>query len=82
MIDPGNFNRTFSRMTKRAGIEHANPHSLRHTFATRSLEAGIDLKTLQEIMGHSSMTITGDVYAHVMIERKVEAMNKLNDIMI
>jgi len=82
LIDPGNFNRTFSRMTKRAGIEHANPHSLRHTFATRSLEAGIDLKTLQEIMGHSSMTITGDVYAHVMIERKVEAMNKLNDIMI
>lgn len=82
LIDPGNFNRTFTRMTKRAGIEHANPHSLRHTFATRSLETGISLKILQELMGHSSMAITSDVYAHVMLERKIEEMNKLNDIIL
>ena len=82
LIDPGNFNRTFTRMTKRAGIEHANPHALRHTFATRSLEAGIDLKTEQELMGHSSMSVTSDVYTHVMIERKIGEMNKLNDIII
>ncbi len=81
LIDPANFNRTFSRMAKRAGIGHANPHCLRHTFATRSLEVGMDLKTVQELMGHSSIKVTGDTYMHVMIDRKVEEMKKLNDIM-
>ena len=58
-----------------------NPHSLRHTFATRSLEAGIDLKTVQEVMGHSSIKVTGDTYMHVMTDRKIEEMRKLNEIL-
>ncbi len=81
IIDPGNYNRTLSRISKRAGVAHVNPHSLRHTFATRCLESGIDLKVLQELMGHSSITVTGDVYAHVMVDRKIEEMKKLNNIM-
>lgn len=80
LIDPGNFNRTFSRMIKKAGIAHANLHSLRHTFATRSLEAGVNIKVLQELMGHSSMSVTADVYSHVMTEVKIEEMKKLGDI--
>ena len=80
-IDPSNFNRTLSRMSKRAGINKVNPHSLRHTFATRSLEAGIDLKTVQEVMGHSSIKVTGDTYMHVMTDRKTEEMRKLNEIL-
>lgn len=80
LIDPGNFNRTFARMIKKAGIAHANLHSLRHTFATRSLEAGMNIKILQELMGHSSMSVTADVYSHVMTEVKIEEMKKLGDI--
>ena len=82
LIDPGNFNRTFDRMIKRAGIEHTNLHALRHTYATRSLESGIDMRVLQELMGHSSMSVTADVYSHVLLERKVEEMKKLENLFI
>ena len=81
LIDPANFNRTFSRMAKRAGIKPVNPHCLRHTFATRSLEVGMDLKTVQELMGHSSIKVTGDTYMHVMVDRKIEEMSKLNNML-
>ncbi len=45
-------------------------HSLRHTFATRAAEAGIDLNTLKNIMGHSSLSMTADLYSHVMEDQK------------
>lgn len=41
----------------------------------------MDLKTVQEIMGHSSIKITGDTYMHVMVDKKIEEMKKLNDIL-
>lgn len=73
-IEPGNFNRRFYKLVKSAGIPHANPHCLRHSFATRGLELGIDIKTMQELLGHSSVALTGDIYTHVMIEQKKDAM--------
>jgi len=81
IIDPTNFNRTFARMLKRAGVEHASPHSLRHTFATRCLEAGVHIKAVQQFLGHSSMSMTSDVYSHVLMDRKIEEMAKLNDML-
>lgn len=80
MIDPGNFNRKFYKLVKKADIPHANPHCMRHTFATRGLESGIDLKTMQELLGHSSITVTGDTYTHVLLDKKKAEMDKLNDI--
>lgn len=73
-IEPGNFNRKFYKLVKGAGISHANPHCLRHSFATRGLELGIDIKTMQELLGHSSVALTGDIYTHVMLEQKKGAM--------
>ena len=78
MIDPGNFSRKFYKLIKEAGLPHANPHCLRHTFATRGLESGIDLKTMQELLGHSSILVTGDTYTHVLLDKKRNEIDKLN----
>ena len=59
---------------KRAGIEKISSHGLRDTFATRCAESGMDIKTLQEILGHSDIKQTLGIYVHCMPERKREQM--------
>lgn len=68
-----------SRITKNLGLEGVHIHTLRHTFATRCLEKGIDLKIVQEILGHSSINMTANLYTHVLPETKKEAIMKLSD---
>ena len=79
-IDPGNYNRKFYKIIEAAGIPKANPHSLRHSFATRALEAGVDLKTTQELLGHSSIDITANLYTHALMEHKREEVQKLKSV--
>ena len=71
------YQRSFDLLLKELKIEHRGFHSLRHTFATRALECGMDVKTLSEILGHKSPTITLNRYAHSMMDHKKEMMNKL-----
>ena len=74
------YQRSFELLQKRLGIERKGFHSLRHTFATRALECGMDVKTLSEILGHKNATVTLNRYAHSMMEHKKEMMNKLGKI--
>lgn len=67
----------FAEYIKIIGISHANYHSLRHTFATRCVEAGFEIKSLSEILGHSSVNITLNKYVHSSLDLKVANMNKL-----
>lgn len=67
----------FERLTEKAGVRKLNFHALRHTFATRAIECGMDIKTLSEIMGHKNASITLNRYAHSMMDTKIEMMNKL-----
>lgn len=58
-------------------FENVTPHALRHTFATRAFENGMKPKTVQEILGHNSLSMTMDLYTHVTENVKVEEMKKL-----
>ncbi len=58
-------------------FEHITPHTFRHTFATRSIERGVDPKVLQKILGHSTYAMTMDIYAHVLPDTKANEMQKL-----
>lgn len=66
-----------AKLTKQAGIENFSMHTLRHTFATRCIEAGMRPKTLQQILGHSSINITMNLYVHVTEEEKMKEIQKL-----
>lgn len=76
-VEPRTMQNRFKRYLKDCGIEDANFHSLRHTFATRCVEAGFDVKTLSEILGHSSVKITLDKYVHSSMDLKRMNMEKL-----
>lgn len=57
---------------------HLTPHQLRHGFATILFEAGIDEKDAQELLGHSSISVTRDTYTHIRRTRKEQTAEKLN----
>ncbi|MMZ60965.1 Tyrosine recombinase XerD [compost metagenome] len=63
----------FERICKRSGLPKLPIHSLRHTCAVLMLEAGSDMKYVQEQLGHGSIQITSDVYSH--ISKKIEQRN-------
>ena len=71
------YQRGFELLLKKLHIPHRGFHSLRHTFATRALECGMDVKTLSEILGHKNPNVTLTRYAHSMMEHKAAMMNKL-----
>lgn len=71
------YQKSFSDLLKREGIAHKGFHSLRHTFATRALQCGMDVKTLSEILGHKNTEITLNRYVHSYMEHKRSMMNKL-----
>lgn len=68
----------FERLLKKLNIRRLGFHSLRHTFATRAIECGVDYKTLSVLMGHANAMITINRYAHSMMDMKIKAINKLS----
>lgn len=68
----------FKKLLKEAGLQNIRFHNLRHTFATRCLECGIELKIVSKILGHSTIQITADLYTHVTNRAMQKAMTKFN----
>lgn len=63
-------------------IRDFHPHSIRHTFATRCAERGIDVKVAQKLLGHSNITITLNIYTHVAEAKKMKEIEKFGDVCI
>lgn len=76
-VEPRTMQNRYHAMLKKAGLPSINYHSLRHMFATNSLQAGFDIKTLSEILGHASVETTLRAYVHSSMERKAVCMNLL-----
>ena len=76
-VSPRTYDYRFHRILKESDIRSLNFHSLRHTFATRCVQSGIDIKTLSEILGHSNVSTTLNTYVHPSIEMKRNQIIKL-----
>ena len=76
--EPRTIQRLFKKILISADVNERKFHTTRHTFATRALELGVDIKTLSEILGHSNVSITLNIYAHSMLEQKKIAIDKMN----
>lgn len=75
------YQRSFELLLKRLEISHHGFHSLRHTFATRAIECGMDVKSLSEILGHKNPTITLKRYVHSFMEHKKEYVNRIGKLL-
>lgn len=79
-IEPRTMQNRFKAIMERCGIQDAHFHTLRHTFATRCIEVGFDMKSLSEILGHANVSITLNRYVHPSMELKQKNMDKLSEL--
>ena len=77
-VEPRTMQNKFKKYLLEANISDVNFHATRHTFATRCIEVGFDVKTLSEILGHANVNITLNRYVHSSFELKRSNMNKLS----
>jgi len=66
-------------LLERAGLPDVRFHDLRHSVATILFAAGVDLKVISELLGHSSIAVTSDVYAHLLPDMQRTVVNKMDD---
>lgn len=76
-MEPRSMNNKLRYILESCGLPRLHFHVLRHTFATRCVEKNFDIKTLSEILGHSSVTITLNRYVHISLEQKRKNMDLL-----
>ena len=80
IVDPDTFTRHFRQLGREAGLpipKGFGPHALRHGWATYALKAGIHLKVVQERLGHTSITTTGNTYSHLTATMQEDAAQRI-----
>jgi len=81
-MSPRTYEYRYHKILSECGLPNINYHALRHTFATRCIEAGVDVKSLSEILGHSNVNITLNTYVHSSMELKRNQLEKLSSLTI
>ncbi len=77
LIEPRNYQYHFKNYMKELHMEWIHFHTLRHTFATRAIESGMDMKSLSEMLGHAGVGITMDRYVHSSVEEKKRQIERM-----
>jgi integrase len=78
VVEPRNLLRVIETATKKIGLDGVGAHTLRHSAATAWLEAGVHIKQVSDLLGHSSVAITGDVYGHGSDQSARDAVDGLS----
>ena len=76
-VEPRNYQYKFKEILKKSKIKRYKFHTLRHTFATNCIEAGMDIKSLSEILGHADVSITLNIYVHSSDKTKRKYLEKI-----
>lgn len=79
-VNKRTFEYRYHKILKNAGVRDINYHALRHSFATRCIECGVDVKSLSEFMGHSNVSVTLNTYVHSSMDLKKMQIEKLNNL--
>ncbi len=80
--EPRNYRKIYKTLLKKLKIKTTTFHALRHTFATRLIENKIDIKTISELLGHSSTNITISIYVHSEYSTKRKAIKSLDNLIL
>jgi integrase len=78
LMEPQNVNRVFEQLRSDAGLPWLHLHDLRHAFATLLLDQGVELRTVMELLGHSTIRLTADTDGH-LLRTKVKGASDLMD---
>jgi integrase len=80
LLHPDTITRRFNRLVDRASVRRIRLHDVRHTYATVSMDAGIDPKIVSDRVGHANMSVTLQVYTHRSTGRDREAADRVGDL--
>ncbi len=72
--------RVYKRLLKRAGLPNIRFHDLRHSAATIMISMGVNVKVVQEVLGHSKINMTLDTYTHVLPSMQQDATQRLDNL--
>lgn len=80
-INPDNLSSDYRRLVQAAGVRRIRVHDLRHTYVSLALQAGVNIRVISELVGHSDIRITLGTYAHVMPEQRAESVQRISNIL-
>jgi len=80
-LDPRGFTKKYARLLEAAGVPKVGFHALRHTFGTLLLEAGEDMRTIQEVLRHTRISTTADIYVEVTDKLKKRAADRIDAVL-